>query len=107
MVRPGHWPARRLNWPSAGDLTAIRLCLERIAPPRKDGPVNFKLPPVKTAGDAANAAGAIVSAVAAGDLTPVEGGRCMVPVEKYCRALETAELERRVVALEEAAENRG
>ena len=27
-----------------GDLTALRLCLERIAPPRKDRPVTFSLP---------------------------------------------------------------
>jgi hypothetical protein len=29
-----------------GDTTALRLCLERIAPPRKDAPVTFDLPPL-------------------------------------------------------------
>lgn len=29
-----------------GDLAAIRLCLDRIAPPRKDRPVLFALPPL-------------------------------------------------------------
>ena len=28
----------------AGDMTAIRLCLERILPPRKDRPAIFTLP---------------------------------------------------------------
>src|SRR5262245_2183572 len=30
----------------AGDLAALRVCLDRIAPPRKDRPVLFELPPV-------------------------------------------------------------
>lgn len=32
-----------------GDTTALRLCMERIAPPRKDSPVSFALPPMKSA----------------------------------------------------------
>ena len=39
-----------------GDTTALRLCLERIAPPRKDAPIQFDLPPMETAADAAKAA---------------------------------------------------
>jgi hypothetical protein len=30
-----------------GDATALRLCLERILPPRKDRPVSFSLPNLK------------------------------------------------------------
>jgi len=30
-----------------GDLTALRLCLERIIPPSKDRPVNFDMPEIK------------------------------------------------------------
>ena len=33
----------------AGDTAALRLCLERLAPPRKDAPVSFPLPPMSTA----------------------------------------------------------
>lgn len=51
----------------AGDTTALHLCLDRIAPPRKDAPVSFTLPPMTTAKDAATAAGAILDAVALGD----------------------------------------
>ncbi len=36
----------------AGDTTALRLCLERIAPPRKDAPASFTLPEMETASDA-------------------------------------------------------
>ena len=86
----------------AGDTTALRLCLERIAPPRRDVPVAFDLPPMTTARDAAKAAGAVLGAVAAGDLTPTEGAHVMALVETYRRTLETTELEARLAALEGA-----
>lgn len=84
----------------AGDTTALRLCLERIAPPRRDAPVQFTLPKMETARDAARAASAVLEAVAAGELTPTEGAHLMALVETYRRTLETTELEARVVALE-------
>ena len=84
----------------AGDVAALRLCLERIAPPRKDVPAAFALPAVATAKDAAAAAGAVLGAVAGGDLTPTEGAAIMALIEVYRRALETTELEARVTALE-------
>ena len=83
-----------------GDGAALRLCLERIAPPRRDAPVTFELPPMQSASDAARAAGAVLEAVAMGDLTPTEGAHIMGLVENYRRTLETTELEARVAALE-------
>jgi hypothetical protein len=83
-----------------GDATALRLCLERIAPPRRDAPVTFDLPPMETARDAAKAAGAVLGAVADGDLTPTEGAHIMALVETYRRTLEATELEARLAALE-------
>jgi hypothetical protein len=83
-----------------GDTTALRLCLERIAPPRKDAPVTFTLPPMQSAIDAAMAAGAVLGAVADGDLTPTEGAHIMALVETYRRTLETSSLEARMLALE-------
>jgi hypothetical protein len=83
-----------------GDGAALRLCLERIAPPRRDAPVQFDLPRMETARDAAKAAGAVLEAVAEGDLTPTEGAHIMALVETYRRTLETTELEARVSALE-------
>lgn len=86
-----------------GDTTALRLCLERIAPAKKDAPVQFDLPPMQTAADAAKAAGAVLDAVALGDLTPTEGANIMALVETYRRTLETTELEARLAALEAEA----
>jgi len=87
----------------AGDVSALRLCLDRIAPPRKDAPVSFALPPMASAADAAQAAGAVLAAVAEGDLTPLEAAQIMGLIETYRRTLETCELEARVAALEAGA----
>lgn len=85
-----------------GDTTALRLCLDRIAPPRKDAPVSFNMPNIETAEDAANAARAILNAVAAGDVTPLEAATVMAVVEQFRRTLETTEIEARIAALEAA-----
>jgi hypothetical protein len=84
----------------AGDTTALRLCLERLLPPRKDAPIVFTLPAMQSAADAAKAAGAVVEAVAAGDLTPTEGTVIMGLVDAFRKTLETSELETRLAALE-------
>ena len=83
-----------------GDTTALRLCLERIAPPRRDVPIKLSLPTMGTARGAARVAGAVLEAVATGELTPTEGGHLMGLVDSYRRTLETTELEARLAALE-------
>jgi hypothetical protein len=55
---------------------------------------------MQSAGDAATAAGAVVDAVAAGELTPAEGAAVMELVDTFRKALETSELETRLAALE-------
>jgi hypothetical protein len=83
-----------------GDTVALRLCLERVAPARKDNPVQFKLPQMTSARDAAEAAAAVLEAVSLGDLTPTEGAQVMGLVDSYRRTIEVTELEARVAALE-------
>ncbi len=39
---------KAINLALAGDMAALRLCLDRILPPRKDSPVAFELPEMKT-----------------------------------------------------------
>ena len=86
-----------------GDVTALRLCLDRIAPARKDAPVSFDLPHIETAQDAASAARAILRAVADGNVTPTEAATVMVVVEQFRRTLETTEIEARITSLEAKA----
>lgn len=85
-----------------GDTTAMRLCVERIAPARKDTPVSFDLPDMASAEDAASAAQSVLRAVADGDLTPTEAAAVMALIETYRRTLELTDIERRLTALEGA-----
>ena len=84
----------------AGDLTAIRLVLDRLLPPAKERPLRVKLPDVVSLEDVAQAQAAILKAVAAGELLPTEGATLAGIVESRRKAIETAELEARVSALE-------
>jgi hypothetical protein len=86
-----------------GDTTALRLCLERILPPRRDRPVNFDMPKLKTASDAVEAMSALTAAVAAGGLSPAEATELAKLVELFVRAIEAGNFEERLRALEEAA----
>jgi hypothetical protein len=64
--------------------------------------VKFDLPALTTAADAMNASSALVQAVAGGELTPSEAAEIGAMVHAHVKLLEVAELERRVVALEQA-----
>ena len=86
-----------------GDTTALRLCLERIAPPRKDVPIQFDLASHEpNATEASVAAQEVLQAVSEGDITPLEGAAVMGLVERFRRTLELTEFEGRIKALERA-----
>ena len=90
-----------VEWAKKGNMTALRLCLDRIVPPRRDRPVRFAMPALNSTEDAAKAVGAITVAVARGELTPSEAGELSRVIEAYVRAIETSEIERRLKILEE------
>jgi hypothetical protein len=83
-----------------GNPVALRLCLERLLPPRKDRPVNLSLPTIKGTEDLVAALGAIVAAVARGEITPGEGQTLTAMLDAYRKGLETTDLEARITALE-------
>ena len=84
-----------------GDGTALRLCLERLIPIRKDRVIKLHLPPITSTQELAAGFAALVAAVAKGDLTPDEAQRVAALFEQYSKVLETAQLEQRVTQLEE------
>jgi len=86
----------------SGDVSAIRVCLDRIAPRRRDRAIAFDLAPLHTAADAAAALSAITAAVSAGDLTPSEAADLVKLVDGFTRTLEATVFEERVARLERA-----
>jgi hypothetical protein len=85
-----------------GDMAAIRLCMDRVAPARKGEPVAFELPPLDKPADSVAASARIVAAVAAGDLTPSEAADLAKVLDVHVRALETKGFDERLTKLEEA-----
>lgn len=84
----------------AGDGTAMRLCMERIAPAPKDTPVQFKLRPVKSVDDMMAAGSDIMAAMAGGQLSPDEAGRVLALLRTLGGLIEVADLNQRIAALE-------
>ena len=87
----------------AGDVAALRLCLDRIAPARREREraAEFDLAPLKSAADAAAAIEAITSAVAVGDLSPAAAADLFKYVEAFRHTLQTVEFEERIMRLEQ------
>jgi hypothetical protein len=83
-----------------GDPTALRLCLERLLPPRRNSPVRFKLPPINSAADVARALSKVVQGVANGKLAPADGEKITALLESVQRIIESVDLAKRVGALE-------
>ncbi|HZD20796.1 MAG TPA: DUF5681 domain-containing protein, partial [Burkholderiales bacterium] len=91
---------KAIEMAKAGDLAAIRLCMDRLAPARKDEPVAFELPPIEKAADSVAATASIVAAVAAGELTPSQAAELSKVIDVYLRALENKGFDERLTKLE-------
>jgi uncharacterized protein DUF5681 len=83
-----------------GDVRAAGILLRRLWPERRGRPVLLDLPAPEGAAGIGRALGAVVEAVGAGELTPGEGQAVAAVLECQRRAVETADLARRVEALE-------
>jgi Family of unknown function (DUF5681) len=83
-----------------GNVACLRLCLDRLVPPRRDRPVRFAIPGLNSADDASRAMAAIATAVASSDLTPSEAAELSRVVEAFVQVLQISEIERRLESLE-------
>jgi hypothetical protein len=86
-----------------GDTTAVRVCLDRVAPRRRDRVVSFELPPLHSAASVLSALADIAAAVSGGDLTPAEADAISKLLERYLRTLEHVDFEQRIAKLEREA----
>jgi len=83
-----------------GDTVALRLCMERLVPPRKERPVAIELPTITDAADHPAVIARIFDSVASGDLTASEAQALSSVLEQHRRAVETTEIIERLNALE-------
>jgi hypothetical protein len=83
----------------AGDLTAARMCLDRILPIRRERRVSFELPPLDSAEDIVKGMKAIAAALASGELSPREAAEIGSFVGWHAKAIEVFDLEQRIALL--------
>jgi hypothetical protein len=84
-----------------GDPTALRLCLDRLMPSRRDRAVALALPPVRGAGDLTAAMARIMAAAACGKISPREGVGLAKLIDVFLRAIDTHDFDKRLRQLEE------
>jgi hypothetical protein len=75
----------------SGDPIALKLCLDRILPPRRERAVVLDLPTLRTPGDAGEVSAAILAAVTTGQLTLGEASELAKLVAVHVAALESSE----------------
>jgi len=87
-----------------GDITALKLCLDRVSPCPKDRKVSFTMPEsIGSAECLPQITAGILKSVATGELTPSEGERISGIVTAHAKALELHDIETRLAALEQKA----
>ena len=84
----------------ADNMAAIRLCFERLLPPRRDRGIVFDLPKIESAADAVAASAAVLESCAAGTLSPGEAADVMELFKTHLRAIELRQIESGLAALE-------
>ncbi len=81
-----------------GDTQMLRFLLNRILP--RDRAVKVELPKMEYADDAVEALGSIAQAISEGKVSPSEGAALATVVNSYARALDLADLVKRLEQLE-------
>lgn len=89
-----------INQAKDGNLQAAKIILDRLLPPKKDRPINFKLPFIKNIADAVEAGRLICFAVGNGEITPLEGESLSKIVEIQTKNIELFDFEIRLHAIE-------
>jgi hypothetical protein len=84
-----------------GDLDALKFCLSRVIPPRKDRAIALTLPKIETATDIPKAFDSILHAVGEGEVSPTEAQALGAMIEACRKGLELSDIETRLKALEE------
>ena len=83
-----------------GNMHALRLCLERVVPPRKERCINLELRPIASLQDLPIQFQDITIAIAEGRITPSEGESLSSILSSHGHTLGLAEMEKRVQDLE-------
>ncbi|MGA2119859.1 MAG: DUF5681 domain-containing protein [Bryobacteraceae bacterium] len=92
--------AKAMELAKEGNTHALRLCMDRILPARKERSVTLELRPITRATDISEQLQCVTAAIAEGRITPAEGESITNILTSHVRIFETVELERRIEELE-------
>jgi hypothetical protein len=97
--------AKAIDMAKGGDANMMRVLLDKVIPTPKvvDAPVDLGAPLV---GSATEMGAVVLAAVSAGRITPDQADSIMRAIANQSRVMEIDELERRIAALEAAANAR-
>lgn len=88
-----------------GDRSAMRICMDRVFPARRDAPIRLSLPRIKTAQDLEKAAEKVTQAIGRGRIAPAEGETMMNILDIRSRIIEKGQYESRLEKLEKSIED--
>ena len=84
------------------DRSAMRICMDRILPARRDASIRVSLPRIRTAQDLEKAAEKVTQAIGRGRIAPAEGEKMMNIFEIQARIIEKRQYESRLEKLEDS-----
>ena len=89
-----------------GNIKALRLCIERLVPLTRERALPVNIPPAQDALQITIALKAVFESLGAGQLTSGEAQKLTAILENQRKAIETYDLEERLLALESAPRTR-
>lgn len=87
-----------------GDPRLLKACLDRLLPAGRGRAVAFELPEIECVADLPSATGALLVAVAEGELSPLEASELAKLVDAHVRAITLTDIDDRLVKLEKRME---
>ena len=88
----------------AGDVTCLRIIIDRLIPARKGQPISVNMPPLNSPKDVLSATSSVLTAIRDGELTPEEVTALCMLIDRSIRAIEVNDLSKRLDELESRIE---
>jgi hypothetical protein len=85
----------------AGDMSAMRIVMDRLMPPLREEPIHVTIPKITNADDCTKAQAAVLNAVAAGEMLPGEGQVLSGLINAQRLAYETTHLAKQLADIQE------
>ena len=90
-----------IDFAKAGDMTAMKICMDRLMPPLREDPIRVTIPKIESADDCTKAQANVLNAVAAGQMLPSEGTVLSGLINAQRLAYETSHLAKQLADIQD------